>query len=95
MATEFGENEVVHDDYEPCGQPPEDDKKQHWIEIELYYEDTGEPVPGEEYCVTIPEGVERRGHLDAKGFAREDGIENSGNCKIEFPKLDKHFWEPG
>ena len=96
METPFAENEIVYDAYEPCGeQPPEKNSQRHWVEIELYYEDTGEPVAGEEYWVKVPDGVDRRGNLDANGFAREDGIDNPGNCEIRFPRLDREVWERG
>jgi hypothetical protein len=95
-AASFGTNDV-RSTSQACSDSKKDtiseDSKKHWIEIELIDEEN-EPVPGEEYCITDPDGIERRGFLNSKGFAREDGIENPGNCKITFPKLDKDAWEP-
>ena len=88
MPPEFGENEVVYEPHEPCGEPLPTEEPEHWIEIELYYEETGEPVPGEEYYVKTPDGVQRRGCLDTNGFAREDWIVSPGDCEITFPRLD-------
>ena len=67
-------------------------KKPHWIEIELVDEE-GQPVPGEPYKITLPDGTTvADGTLDEKGFARVDGID-PGTCKVTFPNLDKDAWE--
>lgn len=77
------------------GQQPKphkpDESKKSWIEIELVDED-GNPVPGETYCVTTPNGAVAQGSLDENGFARVEGMD-PGNCKITFPNLDKDVWE--
>lgn len=70
----------------------ENKEKKHWIEIELVDED-GNPVPGEEYAITLPDGSVSSGTLDERGFARVDGID-PGSCKVTFPNLDKDAWEP-
>jgi len=76
-------------------KPPETDEereeKQSWIEIELVDEED-QPVPGEAYCIELPDGTVAEGTLDEKGFARVDGIP-SGTCKVTFQKLDKEAWE--
>ncbi|MBK7674257.1 MAG: hypothetical protein IPJ27_05525 [Candidatus Accumulibacter sp.] len=72
-------------------RPKPSDVPGHRIEIELV-DEQGQPVPGEEYCITDPDGCERRGYLDRNGFAREEGIKRAGECKISFPKLDKDAW---
>jgi len=95
MPATFGENEVVYDACQPCQKKQKQNDKEHWIEIELYDEETGEPVPGEEYWVKDPDGVDRRGYLDENGFAREEGIQNPGNCQIQFPRLEKQAWHSG
>ena len=67
--------------------------KTHWIEIELVDED-GNPVPGEEYQITLPDGsTVASGTLDAKGKARVEGIDG-GTCKVTFPNQDKSAWAP-
>ncbi len=68
--------------------------KTHWIEISLVDEDTGKPIPGEPYQITLPDGKVVPGTLDEKGVTRLDGIPDAGNCKITFPKLDKDAWKP-
>ncbi len=69
-----------------------EEKEKSWIEIELVDEE-GNPVPGERYEITLPDGkTVARGTLDENGFARVDGIA-PGECKITFPRLDKDAWE--
>lgn len=70
----------------------EEKEKKSWIEIELVDEEDN-PVPGEKYKVTLPDGkTVAEGTLDEKGFARVEGID-PGTCKITFPNLDKDAWE--
>jgi len=72
---------------------PENQKKKSWIEIQLFDEE-GNPVPGEPYKVTLPDGTTvADGTLDDKGFARVDNID-PGTCQVTFPNLDKDAWEP-
>jgi type VI secretion system secreted protein VgrG len=67
--------------------------KTHWIEIELLDSD-GNPVPGEEYRITLPDGsTVASGTLDGKGKARVEAID-AGSCQVTFPKLDKTSWGP-
>ena len=67
--------------------------KKHWIEIELLDED-GNPVPGEPYRITLPDGTTvASGTLDDKGWARVDHID-PGTCQVTFPNLDKDVWRP-
>ncbi|MDI6755540.1 MAG: type VI secretion system tip protein TssI/VgrG [Thermodesulfobacteriota bacterium] len=77
------------------GQQPQahkaDESKKSWIEIELVDED-GNPVPGETYLITTPDGAVAQGTLDEKGLARVEGMD-PGTCKITFPALDKDAWE--
>ena len=69
----------------------EDSTEKTWIEIELV-DENNEPVPGEQYRITLPDGRLVTGTLNEKGFARVDGID-PGTCQITFPKLDKDAWE--
>jgi len=72
---------------------PENKKKKSWIEIQLNDED-GNPIPGEPYKITLPDGTTiADGTLDNKGFARVDNID-PGTCQVTFPNLDKDAWEP-
>ena len=72
----------------------EEEKKKSWIEIELVDEEDN-PVPGERYKVTLPDGkTVAEGTLDEMGYAKISGID-PGTCKITFPKLDKDAWERG
>ncbi|MBC7927679.1 MAG: type VI secretion system tip protein VgrG [Bryobacteraceae bacterium] len=71
----------------------ENKEKKSWIEIKLLDEE-GNPVPGEAYKITLPDGsTVADGTLDDKGFARVDNID-PGNCKVTFPNLDEEAWEP-
>jgi len=88
MAQQFSDEEVGPP-VQSCSGPSPDPK--HWIEIQLY-DEAGDPVPYEEYCITLPDGVEVYGSLDSSGRARVEGIENHGTCKVTFPRLDKDSW---
>jgi predicted RNA-binding protein with TRAM domain len=71
-----------------------DDKtheKTDWIEIELVAEDDN-PIAGEKYEVTVPDGSVASGTLDGDGFARIEGFE-TGQCKVSFPYLDTAAWD--
>jgi len=72
------------------GNEPDEEEK-NWIEIELLDEEDN-PVPGEKYKITLPDGKVKTGTLDQNGFARVDGID-PGTCKVTFPDLDKDAWE--
>jgi hypothetical protein len=67
------------------------EEKLSWIEIELI-DEADEPVAGERYEVTLPDGSVAKGSLDSKGFARIDGID-PGECQISWPDLDKDAWQ--
>jgi len=78
--------------YKPPQTEGEKKKKPSWIEIQLVDEEK-QPVPGEPYQITLPDGeTVAEGTLDDKGLARVEGIE-PGTCKITFPNLDKDAWE--
>ncbi|HWY56583.1 MAG TPA: type VI secretion system tip protein TssI/VgrG [Terriglobales bacterium] len=71
---------------------PGEQPKPHWIEIELVDEE-GNPVPGEQYSITLPDGSVASGTLDGNGKARVDGID-PGSCKVTFANLDQSVWKP-
>lgn len=54
-----------------------------WIEIKLV-NILEEPVGDEEYVLHLPDGQQRKGKLDSKGYAIERDIP-PGKCKVEFP----------
>jgi len=80
---------MLGDIVEPCAPPNE--KKPHWIEIELAGEDD-QPVPWERYEVTTPDGEMHRGFLDRQGKARVEFIA-PGACQVTFPELDADAWD--
>jgi type VI secretion system secreted protein VgrG len=59
----------------------------HYIEIKLL-DMNGNPVPGERYRVTVPDGRVAEGTLDENGYARVEGFD-PGQCRIEFPDMDE------
>src|SRR5262249_11038688 len=69
----------------------ESEHKTSWIELKLVNE-AGDPVPGERYRITAPDGKTRSGTLDHDGFARIEGID-PGQYKVTFPRLDAEAWE--
>ena len=64
--------------------------KTTWIEIVLVGEDD-QPVAGERYRITLPDGYVIEGRLDAKGEARAEDLD-PGNCVVTFPDLDADAW---
>lgn len=65
-------------------------REESWIEIELK-DDDGNAVPGEEFCITLPNGRKLWGNLNQDGLARVGGIK-PGQCEVTFPRLDKEGW---
>lgn len=63
-----------------------------WIEVRLV-DMEGDPVPGERYRITMPDGDQREGKLDYRGRARVDNIDTPGECNVTFPDLDADAWE--
>lgn len=94
-AAQDGTPLVDRESYGCDGQPVEKvDTGKHWIEVYLEGED-GRGVPNEPYVVKLPDGKEIHGKLGPDGIARVEGIENPGDCKIEFPKRDKYAVDDG
>ena len=96
----FSNEEVERQVIEPCdsGETEANETEEsefHWIEIELVYENDGEPVVGEEYCIKMPDGVEVRGVLNYQGRAMVNVVKDEGDCEITFPRLDEEAWESG
>jgi type VI secretion system secreted protein VgrG len=77
---EFSPAEVVRDEVATS-----------WVEIELV-DEHGQPIPGELYEITYPDGKTRRGQLDAKGQAHV-GLKEPMNVQVTFPHLDAEAWE--
>ena len=63
----------------------------HTIDIQLV-DEVGNPIAGERYEITTPDGKIRRGTTDANGRAHEGGL-LPGQCQIAFPRLDSDAWE--
>jgi hypothetical protein len=71
---------------------PQNKDKKSWIEIHLV-DDEGDPVAGERYRVTLPDGSTlAEGTTDENGFARVDHID-PGTCKVTFPNIDGRAWK--
>ncbi|MEO8131734.1 MAG: hypothetical protein ABJF23_11745 [Bryobacteraceae bacterium] len=66
-------------------------EKKHWVEIAMVDKE-GNPLPGQDYEIKLPDGTTVTGSLDEKGTARVEGID-PGNCQIKFPSLDKTVWK--
>lgn len=65
----------------------------HTVEIDLVDAD-GNPVPGEPYRITLPDGTVKTGKLDDQGKARITGIVQGGSCQVCFYKRDAATWAP-
>lgn len=63
-----------------------------WVEIQLV-DEVGEPVAGQAYELTLPDGSVQEGKLNYRGRARVDGITQPGNAAVRFPELDAEAWE--
>lgn len=75
---------------EPPRRPQPRPPVKTFIEIVLLDDDRN-PVPGEAFELTLPDGDVRQGTLDQAGFARVDGID-PGTCDVSFPKIDGREW---
>ena len=87
MASSFG-NAGVGDPVQSCADRP----PKHWVEIRLVDQD-GKSVPNEEYLVTLPDGSDVRGFLDADGWARFAPLDDAGSCQVSFPGVDGKAWQ--
>ena len=83
--------EVAGHEFEPPEEKPEEEKKS-WLKIQLL-DEAGEPVPGEKYRITCPDGTIKEGRLDANGMA-EVKLAAPEECEVTFPDLDAEAWHP-
>jgi len=94
--------EIERGNFRPLEEEPEEedfkpkpklwpDKKKTWFEIELL-DEADQPVGGELYQITLPNGIVAKGYTDSDGMARIIEID-PGECQITFPNLDKEAWE--
>jgi hypothetical protein len=65
--------------------------QRHWIEIQLL-DDNDNPIGGENYRITGPDGQDHTGTLDDNGLARVDDLP-AGSCKVTFPDRDGQVWD--
>jgi hypothetical protein len=63
-----------------------------WVQFELLDMDN-QPVPGEKYRITTPDGKSHEGKTDLNGVARVIGIPQDGSCALVYPDLDEAAWE--
>lgn len=82
--------EAIEPEENPTGVPIKKDKD-HFIIVELVGE-SGEPIPNELCRLTLPDGTMVERKTNSQGKLEEYGIVE-GDCKIEFPELDKDAWE--
>ncbi len=75
----------------PFKPPEEEQEGKTWIEIKLV-DENDEPVLGERYRITLPDGSVDEGTLDEQRSVRIEGID-PGTCQVTFPNLDKNAWE--
>ena len=68
-----------------------DREKPSWLAFDLT-DEGGRPMAGEPFVVTLPNGQEVTGALDAKGTVRIEGID-PGTCKVSFPERDRDGWK--
>ena len=73
-------------------KPPQSgsDPKKTWVEIE-FLDEQNNPVAGQPYKVTLPDGSEITGTLDERGRARVEGVD-PGQCKVTFLGLNEDTW---
>ncbi|MCC6360722.1 MAG: type VI secretion system tip protein VgrG [Phycisphaerales bacterium] len=82
------EDAPVHDEDEST------EEQTHWIGVRLY-DDNGEPLAGERYLITLPDGTKvAKGKTNKNGEVEVRGID-PGSCTITFPDLDGATWEAG
>ena len=63
-----------------------------WVEIE-FIDMIDEPLVGERYIVTLPDGTEKTGRTGPTGIIRVE-CESADSCDFTFPDLDQEAWEP-
>ena len=73
---------------ETSDEESEDEDEVHWIGIELKDSD-GNPVPGEDYLIKLPDGTKVSGWLDDEGKAKVENITQGGNAEVSFPRRHK------
>ena len=73
------------------GQPDNAKKKKVWIEVELL-DALGNPVPGQQYEITLSDNSVARGSLNERGLVRLEGVD-PGHCKVTFPGYDGRSWK--
>jgi len=66
-------------------QPEEEEKKKTWIGI-ILKDFKGQPMPNQDFQITLNSGQVLKGHTDAKGYARFENLDpDSGN--VAFTEL--------
>lgn len=78
--------EGAGEDAEPLVTQSDPSRGKTWIEIELLDMD-GNPVPGEPYSITLPDGTVREGSLDARGRAYFGGLD-PGEAQVRWTARD-------
>jgi len=79
---------VKFDDFE-LGKEQESGLLEFKDYIEITLKDSGgNPVPDADFVLYLPDGSEKKGKLDADGYARVEDVP-PGSVRVEFPDLDQ------
>lgn len=82
------EDAPIHDEDETT------EEQTHWIGVRLF-DDNGQPLAGERYLITMPDGTHvAKGKTNKNGEVEVRGID-PGSCSITFPDLDGATWDVG
>jgi hypothetical protein len=64
--------------------------KAHWLDFR-FKDSGGRPLPGAEYHITLPDGSDRKGHLNSQGKLHYEE-QSSGDATVEILDIDAANW---
>jgi hypothetical protein len=74
----------------PTTEQPDTEEQTDWVEFRLE-DDTGAPIAGARYLLTLPDGSVRPGVTPANGVIYWKDIP-AGECELSFPDLHESEW---